>query len=100
MPGKLGMKSMKSKKSAQKGVSFSDAFYGTSTVGERGQIVIPADARTAMGINPGDKIVIMHHPHNKGLMLFKIEAMREFLDEFSKGLAEIEGATSKEEGEK
>ena len=70
--------------------SFSDAFYGTCTVGERGQIVIPVEARSEMGIQPGEKVVIMRHPIHKGLMVFKLDAMREFLDEFSAGLAQIE----------
>lgn len=77
--------------------SFSDAFYGTSTIGERGQIVIPAEARAELGFHPGDKIVIMRHPVHEGLMMFKIDAMREFLDEFSAGLARI---TQQEEGNK
>ena len=70
--------------------SFSDAFYGTCTVGERGQIVIPVEARSEMGIQPGEKVVIMRHPIHKGLMVFKLDAMREFLDEYSAGLAQIE----------
>jgi len=70
--------------------SFSDAFYGTCTVGERGQIVIPVEARAEIGFHPGDKVVIMRHPVHMGLMMFKIDAMREFLDEFSAGLARIE----------
>jgi AbrB family looped-hinge helix DNA binding protein len=83
------MKSM-NKPTGRKCANFSDAFYGTSTVGERGQIVIPAEARTQIGLQPGDKVVIMHHPVHSGLMLFKIDAMREFLDEFTAGLAHIE----------
>ena len=77
--------------------SFSDAFYGTCTVGERGQIVIPAEARAEIGFQPGDKVVIMRHPVHTGLMMFKIDAMREFLDEFSAGLARIQ---EDQEGEK
>ncbi len=83
------MKSMNGKPNA-KCTSFSDAFYGTSTVGERGQIVIPAEARANIGFHPGDKVVIMRHPIHEGLMIFKIEAMREFLDEFQAGLAQIQ----------
>ena len=37
-------------------------FYGTATVGERGQLVIPSEARTELGINPGDKLLVMKHP--------------------------------------
>jgi AbrB family looped-hinge helix DNA binding protein len=92
----LGMKSMKNEK--EHGCAgFSEAFYGTSTVGERGQIVIPAEARAAIGFNPGDKVMIMRHPIHKGVMLFKLEAVREFLNEFTEGLNRIEG--SKEETE-
>jgi AbrB family looped-hinge helix DNA binding protein len=76
---------------------FSDAFYGSSTVGERGQIVIPAEARAEIGFNPGDKVLIMRHPVYKGVMLFKIEAVREFLDEFAQNLTKFEG--TKEESE-
>lgn len=83
------MKSMKSP-SEMKCASFADAFYGTCTVGERGQIVIPAEARTEIGFQPGDKVVIMRHPVHTGLMVFKLDAMREFLDDFSAGLARIQ----------
>jgi AbrB family looped-hinge helix DNA binding protein len=56
-----------------------DHFYGAATVGERGQIVIPVDARKKYHIETGDKILIMGAPHEKGLMLVKIDAMREFM---------------------
>ena len=70
--------------------NFSKAFYGTATVGERGQLVIPAEARADMGFEPGDKVLIMKHPIHPGLMLFKIEAVREFVDDFNDNLGKIE----------
>ena len=33
-------------------------FYGSVTVSERGQIVIPADARRDFGIRTGDKLLV------------------------------------------
>ena len=33
--------------------------FGTAKVGERGQIVIPKDARTLFGIQPGDTLLIL-----------------------------------------
>jgi AbrB family looped-hinge helix DNA binding protein len=83
------MKSMK-RGQEMKCASFSDAFYGTCTVGERGQIVIPAEARAEIGFLPGDKVVIMRHPVHSGIMVFKLDAMREFLDDFSAGLARLQ----------
>lgn len=63
----------------EKAFALKDNFFGAATVGERGQIVIPAEARKKYGIETGDKILIMGAPHKKGLMLVKIDAMREFM---------------------
>lgn len=56
-----------------------DSFYGSVTVGERGQIVIPAEARKKYAIEAGDKLLMMGTPHEEGLMLCKIDALREFM---------------------
>ena len=66
-------------KSNDKEFCLKDHFYGAATVGERGQIVIPVEARKKYNIETGDKILIMGAPHEKGLMLVKIDAMREFM---------------------
>jgi len=52
---------------------FSDLFLGAVTVGERGQIVIPAGAREAYGIQGGDKLLVFHHPWHCGLIVVRIE---------------------------
>lgn len=54
-------------------------FYGVATVGERGQIVIPADLRKDLAIQGGDKLMLWTHPSGKGIMLFPIEEMRDFM---------------------
>ena len=44
--------------------------YGVATIGPKGQIVIPIDARKRLGVEPGDKIVIVgpaHKPQFVGL---------------------------------
>lgn len=65
------------------------AFFGSVTVGERGQIVIPSEARSELGFQPGDKLLVMRHPAHHGLMLFKFEAAKEFIEEFSAGLERL-----------
>ncbi|MBI5176647.1 AbrB/MazE/SpoVT family DNA-binding domain-containing protein [Candidatus Micrarchaeota archaeon] len=52
-------------------------FYGPVVVGERGQIVIPKEARAHFAIKPGDKLIMLGKPGG-GLVLLKAEAMREF----------------------
>lgn len=42
----------------KKHYSKGDSFYGTTTVGEKGQVVIPAEARTAMELKKGDKLLV------------------------------------------
>ena len=54
--------------------------YGTATVGTKGQIVIPADAREALGIQTGDRLYVMGSPSKKWLGLLKEEQLRELLD--------------------
>lgn len=71
-------------------VCLAASFFGTSTVGERGQVVIPAEAREEFGIQPGDKLMVMRHPVHAGVMMFKIDSARAFLDEFQKTLELLE----------
>lgn len=63
-------------------LNISDLFYGSVTVGERGQVVIPAEARAEMGIKPGDKLLVMRDPFHKCLSIGRIDKMREILDEY------------------
>ena len=63
-----------------------DYFYGSVTVGERGQIVIPAEARTELNIQAGDKLLVMRHPIYEGLMISKIDAVSDFVEEFRQSL--------------
>jgi AbrB family looped-hinge helix DNA binding protein len=89
------MKSMKSH--SDKGrVSSLHCFYGTATVGERGQIVIPAEAREELGFQAGDKLLVMKHPLHDGLMVFKIEAAQQFLAEVQASLEHLNNLDDKE----
>jgi AbrB family looped-hinge helix DNA binding protein len=66
---------------AQGGLSVSDFFYGSVTLGERGQVVIPAEARKRHGLQAGDKLLVLRHPHVRGLVLARVDDMRAVLDE-------------------
>jgi len=60
--------------------------YGTVKVGERGQVVIPAQARKQLNINPGDLLFVMTGRNRRGLTMVKAEAMREFAEKIMQGL--------------
>lgn len=54
--------------------------FGTATVGTKGQIVIPADAREELEINTGDRLYVMGSKSHKWLGLIKEEQLREMLE--------------------
>lgn len=69
---------------------FDEFFYGSVTVGDRGQVVIPAEARTQLGIEPGDKLLVMRDPKVNGLMVCKLEAFIGMLDDLRAKIGEID----------
>ena len=54
--------------------------FGTAKVGDRGQIVIPKEARELFRIQPGDTLLIMGE-ENKGLLISRPELLRDLADE-------------------
>jgi bifunctional DNA-binding transcriptional regulator/antitoxin component of YhaV-PrlF toxin-antitoxin module len=71
--------------------------FGSTTVGPRGQLVIPVEARKEMGIDVGTRLLAFSHFQGRGLIFVKVEAVEELLnimsrrvDEFAKLLRETE----------
>jgi AbrB family looped-hinge helix DNA binding protein len=60
-------------------------FYGAVAVGERGQIVIPVEARNNFGIKAGDKLVVIGSD-NRGIILLKADKLKEFAEKILKSL--------------
>ena len=53
-----------------------EAFHGSVTVGERGQVVIPVNMREKLGINPGDKLLVFSHPSGSGVLFAKLQDLQ------------------------
>lgn len=53
--------------------------YGTATVGTKGQIVIPADAREELGIKPGDRLYVVNAMHGSGVVFLKEEMLEDMV---------------------
>ena len=77
--------------------SLEQNFYGAATVGERGQVVIPADARKKFGIHPGDKVLVMGHPAGSGILLCKIDSIRDVFSSLLEELKRIESTVAETE---
>ncbi len=62
--------------------------YGTATVGSKGQVVIPADAREELNIEPGDRLYVLGSMHGSGIVLLKEDMLEHLVEQMS---AQIEG---------
>ncbi len=54
--------------------------YGTATVGTKGQVVIPADAREDLGINSGDRLYVIGSTQKKWIGLIQEDQLREMIE--------------------
>lgn len=62
-----------------------DKFVGICKVGEKGQIVIPKEARDMFAINPGDSIIVLCDKA-QGIALVKADIIEDLSDKiFPKG---------------
>jgi len=61
-------------------------FWGTTSVGERGQIVIPAGARKFLKLKKGDKLLVI----SKGDKLLGLLKAKEISNFLKKWLAKLE----------
>ena len=55
--------------------------FGTARVGDRGQIVIPKEARELFSIKPGDTLLILGE-ENKGIIISRPELLANLADQF------------------
>ncbi len=62
--------------------------FGAVTMGERGQIVIPADIRKVYCIKPGDRLLVFAHKGGP-IGLIPAEEFSKFLEHATQTLAKI-----------
>ena len=58
--------------------------FGVVKVGDKGQIVIPKDARNIYDIKPGDALIVLGD--QKGMALLKTELFQNVIDRTMEGL--------------
>lgn len=69
--------------------------FGTVTVGERGQVVIPVELRKSFKIKSGDKLIVLGKP-DEMFSFTPLENFNRFLNEASKMMSKIKNSPSKE----
>lgn len=71
-----------------------EKIYGITTLGEKGQIVIPADAREAMGLKKGQKLLVFGMG-GEMVTFAKLSGVEKFATHLSKRLTVIQGIIKK-----
>ena len=59
--------------------------FGVVKVGDKGQIVIPKDARKIYDIKPGDALMLLGD--QKGMAMLKTEIVQNIIDQAMEGLS-------------
>ncbi|MBQ3812178.1 MAG: AbrB/MazE/SpoVT family DNA-binding domain-containing protein [Bacteroidales bacterium] len=60
--------------------------FGVVKVGDKGQIVIPKDARNIYGIKPGDALILLGD--ERGIAILKTEIFQTAIDQAMGGLTQ------------
>jgi AbrB family looped-hinge helix DNA binding protein len=74
--------------------------YGTATVGTKGQIVIPAEAREELGLAPGDRLYIAGSSTKKVLFCLKEDQLRTLVAKMTGDLDAVNEVLSKSDKER
>ena len=61
-------------------------YYGSTVIGEKGQIVIPAEARKAFRLSPGDKVMVFGHEFHGVMSVMRADVVAEYV---SRGIAQF-----------
>jgi AbrB family looped-hinge helix DNA binding protein len=64
--------------------------FGSTTVGPKGQVVIPVNARRELGIDIGTTLLVFEALHGQGLVLLKVDTIEQIMGMVSQQLAEFE----------
>jgi AbrB family looped-hinge helix DNA binding protein len=81
-------------------ITLDDLFFGHVTVGERGQVVIPAEARKHFEISPGDKLLVFRDPVGHGLFFTKLDSMQQNMAKMIASLEELQSRVDRETEER
>lgn len=66
------------------------AFRGSVTVGERGQVVIPAEVRAEMGIVAGDRLLVFSGPEGSMVALSKLSSLELAASDIQQAIAHVQ----------
>lgn len=66
-------------------------FWGSATVGAKGQLVIPSEARGRLGIQEGDKLLIISPPNSEAIVVVKPDVLEQYMERVQTNIKNLLG---------
>ncbi len=76
---------------------FKGKAYGAVTIGERGQLVIPAQLRKALHLKSGDQLIVFSKLDKRIISLMPSQDFSRFLERATKLISELETSVPKKQ---
>jgi AbrB family looped-hinge helix DNA binding protein len=74
---------------------FKSKAYGAVTIGERGQLVIPAELRKLLRIKSGEQLMVFAKPEKKTIILIPAADFSRFLEKAARMISKLENRLPK-----
>lgn len=69
--------------------------WGRVTIGTKGQVVIPAEARAELNLKEGEKLVVLSAPMEDGILLVKADSVEAMMQHVLQDLMQIQDSAHK-----
>ncbi len=70
-------------------------FWGSATVGSKGQVVIPAEGRTELDISEGDKLIVIGSAKSGTVSFVKANSLEQMMQAMQKHLETMQQTLDK-----
>lgn len=64
-------------------------FWGSATVGSKGQLVIPAEAREGLNIKEGDKLLIVSPANGESIVVVKPDVLEQRMQHMQTNIKDL-----------
>ena len=64
-------------------------FWGSATVGTKGQVVIPSEAREGLNIKEGDKLLIVSPPNSESIVVVKPDVLEQYMERVQTNIKDL-----------
>ena len=64
-------------------------FWGSATVGTKGQLVIPSEAREGLNIKEGDKLLVVSSANSESIVIVKPDVLEQHMQRVQTNIKDL-----------